>query len=144
VNVPSAVVEFERFLDALGLVCEVHRGPDQVFFGNRIVQYGRDGVDVGVRIVSDRSIWSIDIAETATRPGDWYDVAIIRDLLLELGDDVMPLDDQIAFAEANWSAIIDCFDSKRRAETHVRLARLKKERAERLFPNLKSNAERSQ
>jgi hypothetical protein len=131
---PQEIVKFEIFLISKGLTCRRREEPDRRFFGNRTLQYG-DG-KVGVQLLLDRSIWSVDLADVTSRPDEWYDVAILRDLLLGCGEDVLPLTDQIAFVQENWPAVIDCFGPERRQDTHARLALLRKERAKRRLPGL--------
>lgn len=128
---PESIVEFVSFLEGKGLVCQSRNGPDPVFFGNTLLQYGND--IVRIRLASDRSVWAVDIAD-AGQPDEWYDVAIIRDLLVGSGEDILPLPDQITFIRTNWQAILDCFNPVQCKETHARLSSLRMERAKRLFP----------
>ena len=131
IPIPNEIGTFEAFLLNKGLVCERRVGPDRKVFGNRILQYG-NGI-IGVQLVLDRSIWLIDIADVASRPNEWYDFAIVLELLVHHGIDVMPLNTQIEMVQTNWQSIIDCFGPQHREKTHTQLDSLRKERAKRLF-----------
>ena len=128
---PAAIRDFEAFLQEAGLVCQ-RRGEDQAAFGNKLLQYGSP--NIGVRIVSDRGTWSVEIAEVVTRPDEWYDAAILRDLLVGRGEDVLSLSDQIKIIETSWPVLIERFCPAHREDTHRQLALLRKERSKRRFP----------
>jgi hypothetical protein len=129
---PKTVVDFEDFLRGIGMACQLRA--EQSVFGNKMLQYA-DAI-VGVRIVSDRGVWFVEIADIASRPDEWYDAAILRDLLLGPGEDVLSLPTQIEFVEVKWQDIVSQFGAGLREETHARLAVLRKERAKRRFPGL--------
>lgn len=131
--VPQPVANFEVFLRERGLICQSSRGPDPAFFGNTCLQYR--GNFICIRLASDRSLWAVDVADAA-RPDMWYDVGILRDLLIGRGEDVLPLPDQIAFIRTNWQAILDCFNPDQREKTHARLSEMMASRAKRRFPAL--------
>ena len=122
-NWPEAIRDFEAFLQEVGLVCK-RRVEDQEAFGNKLLQYGSP--NIGVRIVSDRGTWSVEIAEVVTRPDEWYDAAILRDLLVGHGEDVLSLADQIKIVETNWPALVDRFSPLHQQDTHRQIARLRK------------------
>lgn len=129
---PTTVAAFEVFLEKAGLMRQ--RCEEQPAFNNKVLQYGN--ATIGVRVVSDRGIWYAELADVASHPSEWYDAAILRDLLLGCGEDVLPLDDQIAFFETRLPAILDRFSPAQSADTHKRLAELRRDRAERRFPGL--------
>jgi hypothetical protein len=129
---PEAIAAFEAFLERVGLTCQ---GREEFpAFGNKLVQYA--GAGIGVRVGSDRGEWFVEIADLDGNSDKWYDAAIVRDLVLGPGEDVLPLGDQIEFVERNWSAIVSRFGPVEGKETHARLAILRKERAMRLFPGM--------
>ncbi len=130
-NAPEKIARFETFLHSVGLVCQRREGPDPKFFGNQVIQYG-DG-SVGLRIVSDRSEWTVSVSDAAGRPDKWYDSDLLRDLLYGERDDALPLDDQISLFERNWTDIVGRFTADRRRETHAQLAALGTARSKRLF-----------
>lgn len=99
-----------------------------------MLQYGN--ADIVARVISDRGNWYIEIADVADRADGWYDAAILRDLLLGPGEDVLPLSDQIEFIETHWPAIISRFNPRQQEATHAQLASLRKDRAKRRFPDL--------
>ena len=102
-------------------------------FGNKLLQYS--GPFMSVRAVSDRGAFgSIEVAGGEARSDQWYDVAILRDLLVGPGEDVLPLQEQVDFVEKNWSAISSRFSPPEREYTLARLALLRQERAERSSP----------
>ena len=110
------------------------RREEQPVFNNKVLQYGN--ADIGVRVVSDKGIWYIEVADVAGHPNEWYDAAILRDLLLGSGEDVLPLADQVEFVETQWPAIINRFTPAQREDTHAQLSSLRKDRAKRRFPGL--------
>ena len=127
---PTAVTDFEAFLKKEGLVCREREIAKS--FDNKFVQY--ENANIGVRVVCDRSFWSVEIADIAGRPDEWYDTAIVRDLILGLGEDVLKLPEQIKIIEANWSTILDRFSAAKRADTYARLKHLENERMKRRLP----------
>jgi hypothetical protein len=129
---PQAVFSLETFLEGAGLVRQ--RLEEQPVFNNRVLQYGSS--EIGVRVISDRGVWYVEISDVANRPDEWYDVAILRDFLVGPGKDVLPLANQIDFVKKHWAMIVDSFSLIRVAETHARLVALKIDRARRRFPNL--------
>jgi hypothetical protein len=127
---PNAVTDFEVFLKKEGLVC-CEREVAQVF-DNKFVQY--ENADIAVRVVCDRSFWVIQVADVPIRVNGWYDTAILRDLLIGSGEDVLLLPEQIKIIETNWSAILDRFSAAKREDTRARLERLENERMKRRLP----------
>jgi hypothetical protein len=103
-------------------------------FGDQLLEYSNR--NMRVRVASDRGIWSVVIADADRLPQTWYDAAILRDLLVGPGNNVLSLAEQIGVIEAAWPAIVECFDPAHRADTHARLASLRQSRARRLFPGL--------
>jgi hypothetical protein len=133
---PRAVIDFEVFLGKAGLVCR-HR-EERAAFNDKSVRCAN--ADLGVRVLSERDVWFVEVADVATRPDEWYDAAILQDLLLGHGKGVLSLPEQIKFVETNWQAIVGSFGAATAADTHSRLALLRKERAKRLFPDLYSQS----
>jgi hypothetical protein len=129
---PKEVMGFEAFLVDAGLVCQ--QRTTETVFGNEIVQYGGPGI--GVRVGSDRGVWFVEVADSDTRPGEWYDAALLRDFVLGNGEDVLTLAEQIGTIRDNWPVIVESFRPARRDDTHAQLSLLRKERAKRRFPNL--------
>jgi hypothetical protein len=127
---PKAITDLEKFLKSVGLDCE--RREEEASFSNKLLECS--GALVAVRAVSDRGIWFVEIAEAQARSGQWYDVAILRDLLTGPGEDVLPLQEQVDFVENNWSAISGRFSPSEREYTSARLALLRQERARRRLP----------
>jgi hypothetical protein len=126
---------FESFLEEKGLACKLRRGPEGEPFGNKIVEYA--DANIGVQVTSDRGTSSVSIADMTTQSTHWYHVPLIRDLLLGIGEHVLSLSEQIGIVTANWQAIVACFGSEQREDTHRRLSHLEWERAKRLFPQSK-------
>src|SRR5580698_1100982 len=56
--------EFEQFLVSVGLTLQFRRGPEGEVFGNWIIQYGNNDLDV--LMVSDRGDQCISIADKKT------------------------------------------------------------------------------
>ncbi len=129
---PKEITEFEAFLDQAGLACQRREASE--FFGDRLLQYG--SAAIGVRIASDRGIWDVLVADLSGAPDEWYDAAILRDLVLGSGEGVLPLADQIDFVEGKWPAIVRCIDSVNARDSHARLGLLENERVKRPFPGI--------
>ncbi len=119
-------VEFVAFLKRMGLR---HRSQareglykDDVYAGPVVaVQIGDE---MGERFVA--------VAD-AKKPKEWYDPALLRDLLVGPGNDYLSFNEQIAVVQDNWPAIVDAFGSwNSRRKTHRQLDRLRDTREERL------------
>ena len=130
---PSAIQDFENFLREAGLVLQ-QKFYDEQTFGNKLLQYGNDAL--AVRVVLDRNDWSVSVAEVVTKPKNWYDAALLRDLFMGPGGDAFSLAAQIEFIRTNWSGIVERFSPEHREESHTKLAQVGLERARRLFPGL--------
>lgn len=127
---PEIVAALEDFLKEVGLECE--RREEGASFGNKLLQYG-DKV-VMVRVVSDRGVWFIEVAGSQAQPVQWYDVAILRDLLAGPGEDVLPLQAQVDFLEKHWSNVVERLSPPELDDSAAQLAVLRHERARRRFP----------
>jgi len=125
---------FEDFLKEKGLSCQ--RRGTVPRYGEKLAQYGND--KIAVRVWSERGIWFADIADIVGRPNEWYDSAIIRDLVKGRGEDVLPITEQMRIIEENWPAIADAFAPEHREQTNHQLNAMRKERAKRRFPKLLS------
>lgn len=104
-------------------------------FGDRLQEYA--SLTLAVRVVRDKGQWSIDVSDRAGRPDEWYDAALLRDLLDGGGSDVLTFPEQVAVVEHAWNDIAVRFSAERREQTHTRLAALRTERAARLFQTLR-------
>lgn len=125
---PEPVAGFEEFLKDAGLTCLRRETASES--GGKLLQYG--SVIVGVRLVFDGCAWVVEVAGVPSQPGEWYDAAVLRDLLAGgQSADALPLAQQIQFVRANWRAIVRTFDPIRRADAHMRLAFLRWERVKR-------------
>jgi hypothetical protein len=117
---PEPVAGFEEFLKGAGLTC-LRRETDSES-GGKLLQYG--SAIVGVRLIFDRCAWLVEVAGVGSRPDEWYDAAVLRDLLAGgQSADTLPLAQQIEFVGANWRAIVRAFDPHptggRAYEAHV-------------------------
>lgn len=127
---PPELEEFEAFLTQQGLTCVRREEVPRATY--RVVEYAAGYI--AVRAESDRKCWIVEVAEKETRPKDWYDTAILRDVLIGEGPSRLPLPDRFKIMQTIWPAILDAFSPERRAETHAQLAALRKIRFERVFP----------
>lgn len=128
-TIPEPVRQVVAYLEHLGL-SEV-RTDESNSFGSRATTYrGR----IGVRILSDRGQWFIEVSDPQ-QPDDWYDMALLRELLLDHGPDVLDLSEQAAVLISRWDAIQHLFQSGSAAESHRVLQRAREERAKRRFSN---------
>jgi hypothetical protein len=131
-NWPNELPTFELFLREKGLVCR-RRGRIPRY-GEHLALYG-DG-KISVRVLSEKGQWFTEVADNAGRPEEWYDAAILRDLVQGSGEDVLSLAEQMKVIEDNWSAITNAFRPEHREHTHQHLGLLRKQRAKRRFPAL--------
>jgi hypothetical protein len=129
---PNELTDFEAFLQKMGL--DYQWSEAQSRYGYRMVQWG--DADIAVRATLDRIYWSIAVADVAPGHDRWYDVRLLRELLLGPSDDGMSLRDEVHFVESTWPTIVDSFTSERRDDTHATLSLLAQERARRRFPYL--------
>lgn len=127
---PDVLPGFEQFLKKKNLVC-LGRGTSPKY-GEKFALY-RDG-NISVRVLSERGQWFAELSDSAGSPDEWYDPAILRDLIIGPGNDVLTFSEQLRTIENNWSAILESFSPDRREETHNKLAILRHERAKRRFP----------
>ena len=105
------------------------------YTGDKIWQYSTS--KIGVRVAADRGIvWSVQIADIAGWPEEWYPASELRELLT--GNDApwpSERDERIGaettFVEEYWLTIVEAFDSDKREQTHTRLKLLRKQRNER-------------
>lgn len=125
---PEPVAAFQKFLRDAGLTC-LWREHDRES-GGKLLQYSN--AIVAVRLVFDQCVWLVEVADIRARPAEWYDAAILRDFL-HGGRirDVLDLTEQIEKVQKNWPAIVRAFALERSADTHMRLAFLRLERAKR-------------
>jgi len=130
-NWPKVIDDFELFLAKAGLICQQRE--ELPSFGDKVLQYANGSI--AVRVCSDRYAWFVEIADIVGRPGQWYDTALLRDMLAGQGEDVLSLPVQIEFVETNWPAIVGSFNAMQREATHTRLVSLRNERVKRLFPD---------
>ncbi len=56
-------------------------------FGDRLQEYASP--TLALRVVRDRGQWSVDVCDRDGRPDEWYDAALLRDLLDGGGSDVL-------------------------------------------------------
>jgi len=129
---PEALPEFEGFLKASGLDCQKRGTVPQ--YGEKLALYGNGRI--AVRVWSERGRWFLDVGDTWGRPDEWYDAALIRDLVGEGGSDVLPITEQINVIRKNWPSIIEAFSVDESGQSHERLASLRNERVRRLFPGM--------
>jgi transposase len=97
--------------------------------GRQVLQYGN--AIIAVRLVFDRCAWLVEVAETRFRPDEWYDAAMLLDLLTGHSEDALPLARQIEIVTANWRAIVRIFGPDRVHDTRMRGAFLRLVRAKR-------------
>ena len=105
------------------------------YTGDKIWQYSTS--KIGVRVAADRGIvWSVQIADIAGWPEEWYPASELRELLT--GNDAPwpserdeRIGAEITFVEQYWLTIVEAFDSDKREQTHTRLKLLRKQRNER-------------
>jgi len=131
-RLPDEVVELIRFLEEQGLTLYCRRGPDREFFGNMYIEYAAGTVKV--QIVKDRSQWLIALAD-ASQPDNWYDITLVRDLVLGKGTDPLPLPEEVKIIKMIWQPARESFSPSRRQATHARLAQIADDRAKRIFPS---------
>lgn len=129
---PTEIIELEAFLKNAGLKLQFEE--KSAAFGNRLIQFANE--QIAVRITSDRGVWFVELSDPLDETGDWYDAALMRDLLSGHGEDVLTLPDQVRFVRDSWKSIVGRFDANNRVLTHARLIELRRERAKRRIPEL--------
>lgn len=130
---PIGLDQFGEFLRMQGLSFD--RRGFVPYTGDEIWQYSTG--KIGVRVVADRGIvWSVQIADIAGWPQEWYPAFELRELLT--GNDAPwpsgrdeEIGAQITFVKQHWLAILEAFGSDRRAQTHTLLRLQRKQRNER-------------
>ena len=130
---PKEAAEFKSFLTNVGLDLQFEQ--ESAAFGDRLIQYANERISV--RMISDRGVWFIEVSDPSYETGDWYDVALFRDLLCGPGGEVLTLSEQAHFVRENWQSVLSSFESDNRNLTHARLGALRRERAERRIPGLR-------
>jgi hypothetical protein len=131
---PSGLDQFGEFLRTQGLSFD--RRGSVPYTGDKIWQYSTS--KIGVRVVAERGIaWSIQIADIAGWPEEWYPTSELRELLTgsTLYPDAVPFSDdkigaQMKFVEEHWLKIVESFASENREQTHTALKLLRKQRNE--------------
>jgi hypothetical protein len=130
---PIGLDQFGEFLQTQGLSFD--RRGSVPYTGDKIWQYSTN--KIGVRVVADRGFaWSVQIADIAGWPQEWYPASELRELLT--GNDAPQhserderISAEIGFVEEHWLAIVEAFGSDKREQTHTRLKLLRKQRNER-------------
>jgi hypothetical protein len=125
---PPVILDFERFLQSIGLTCEAREAPDGAL-GERLMQYNSETVCVKV---ASKGGWQLTIADRISHPDTWYDIRTIRRMLLGDVESKLPFLEWFAFARANWEAVVAIFRPAEREETHRRLRPLEEETRRRL------------
>jgi hypothetical protein len=130
---PRPVAQLENFLKSVGLHLEHQQ--ESASFEDKLLLY--TGESLAVRVVSDKGVWFIEVTNVKATDIQWFDAAIIRELLFGPGEeDVLSLEQQINFIEVNWPAIIRCFGPSEWQHTVARLCFLRIERTVRRLPGL--------
>jgi hypothetical protein len=132
-NWATSIAKFEDFLKGQGMRLE-HR-EEYASFGSKLFRYA--GGSIAVRVVSDKGIWFVEIRSVQAADTQWYDTAIIRELLHGSAvEEVMSLEQQTNFVERDWPAIVRCFDPSDWHRTSTQLSILRLERTKRRNPGL--------
>lgn len=129
---PGSAIDLERFLKVKGLQCLRHE--EEPYFSNKVLQYS--DATIRVRVVSDRGIWFVEVGSPAPMSDEWYDTALLRDLLIGSGEDELTLQQQVNFIQESWAAVVDLFAPSTREQTVSRLVALRRERVKRRIPGL--------
>jgi hypothetical protein len=130
---PSGLDQFGEYLRTQGLSFD--RRGFVPYTGDKIWQYSTN--KIGVRVIAERGfVWSLQIADIAGWPQEWYPASELRELLTGC-DAAWPserdekIHSQIKFVEEHWLKILGAFGSDKREQTHTRLQSLRKQRNER-------------
>ena len=146
---PSGLDQFGEFLRAQGLSFERHGVIPHT--GEKLWQYGTS--EIGVRVFADRGlVWSVQLADVAGWPGEWYPASEIKELLsgqeaaspskrderikaeIKFGEESSEQDERIGgeirFVEEHWLTIVETFSPEKREQAHSRLIELRKLRNE--------------
>jgi hypothetical protein len=109
-------------------VVETH---DADSFGDSCAVVASD--DLRLRFILDKGHLSVDVG-SAVKPATWYDMDLVKSLIEGNATGGETLDDRASFLEKNYSEVCRLFEEGNVDTTEKALKRLKKERAEQLFP----------
>ncbi len=84
-----------------------------------------------LRLVHDRSIWSIEIS-SKDKPAEWYEMDLIIEYITKKKE-LLPLDEQVAYFRENLKKILNIFDGQNGLELRNYMRALRDERAKRRF-----------
>jgi hypothetical protein len=111
---PSAILDFELFLQSKGLTRESREAPDGAL-GRRLMQYAGD--IVCVKIDSEDG-WRLTVSDRINRPDAEYHIGTIRKYLLGDVKTKLAFQEWFIFAGANWEAIVELFSASKREDSH--------------------------
>jgi len=105
------------------------------YFGDFYCNYSNEIVNV--RLVSDRSIETIDVC-SVLEPNRWIDLALIKALMNDEQDlsMVVPVDEYNDFLENHLSKICDLLSKSNYYSTKKKIEKLEDKRAKQMFPNV--------
>lgn len=103
------------------------------YFGDYFYTYSNGTFNI--RLVSDRSIESIDISNTIHK-NQWYDLALVKSLLYDGKklNNVTTIEEHRCFLEEKLTDIAELFSDRNYPSTKKRLEELRNGRAEQMFP----------
>jgi len=103
---------------------------DKQFFGNEIYKFKTD--HILIRILSDRSIWSIEISSCYIDPNDFYDFPLVMLMIENISlDDIVVIDVQEEYFINKFNEIYSNFDNIHYKETIEKLRFFQSERMKR-------------
>ena len=110
-------------------------GDTSEYFGDYYDIYKYDNGNIYFRLISDRSILSIDVGNDNL---NWYDLALVKSLLYNEKDltCVTTIEECNLFLQKEYSNIIKLFDDRNYLATKKSLEELAKERVKQMLPNL--------
>lgn len=103
------------------------------FFGDYYHIYS--GLNISIRLSSSMSIENIDVKNSVTNNGVWYDLPLLQALMARKKtlNTPIPIADQIEFLKNNLLDISQLFDEDKYLETKRRLDELGRLRARQMF-----------
>jgi hypothetical protein len=135
VDLPKNIVGLETFCIRKGLACVIRKGPDRRAFGNIVLQY--EDSRIGVLINCDRDVWAVYAKPASGSAANWRNVSSLMELVLGEPHDILKIDEQLAFLEANWDVLVNLFAPENLKSTEAKLNVLGTARLKRLNPNLR-------
>lgn len=130
----EAISGFEAFLSSAGFEC-VRREPPPGSISVHHIEYASR--EIRVRVVHKGGVWKLEIADRGMYTDNWYEVVLFTYLLGGPRRPDMSLEEQLEYAQAHWSRIVEAFASGGQYHSHRRLRGAIREHARKVLDDLR-------